>query len=109
MIDDTERQNEASTPKRPVINALPSPSLRPRPVTSSPAHDSATTISTFMTAVVHSKQNSDLVYDAALVFWRIVTNIFFREIRPRGAFNIPREGPVIFVAAPHNNQVCKHL
>ncbi|KAJ7285867.1 glycerol-3-phosphate O-acyltransferase [Mycena rebaudengoi] len=29
---------------------------------------------------------------------------FFREIRPRGAFNIPRDGPVIFVGAPHNNQ-----
>ncbi|KAI1795960.1 glycerol-3-phosphate O-acyltransferase [Ganoderma leucocontextum] len=54
-------------------------------------------------ATVHS-QNSDLVYDAALVFWRVVTNIFFREVRPRGAFNIPREGPVIFVAAPHHNQ-----
>ncbi|KAL1947740.1 hypothetical protein VTO73DRAFT_13464 [Trametes versicolor] len=53
---------------------------------------------------VHSSEPSDLVYDTALVFWRIVTNIFFREIRPRGAFNIPREGPVIFVAAPHNNQ-----
>lgn len=56
---------------------------------------------------VHSSEPSDLVYDTALVFWRIVTNIFFREIRPRGAFNIPREGPVIFVAAPHNNQVSK--
>ncbi|OSD01601.1 glycerol-3-phosphate O-acyltransferase [Trametes coccinea BRFM310] len=57
-----------------------------------------------MTAVVHTTEKSDLVYDAALIFWRIVTNIFFREIRPRGAFNIPRQGPVIFVAAPHNNQ-----
>ena len=51
-------------------------------------------------------QSSDIVYDAALLFWRMVTNVFFREVRPRGAFNIPREGPVIFVAAPHNNQVC---
>ncbi|CDO70806.1 hypothetical protein BN946_scf184798.g122 [Trametes cinnabarina] len=57
-----------------------------------------------MTAIVHTAEKSDLVYDAALIFWRIVTNIFFREIRPRGAFNIPRQGPVIFVAAPHNNQ-----
>ncbi|KAI0831214.1 glycerol-3-phosphate O-acyltransferase [Trametes gibbosa] len=56
-----------------------------------------------MTAV-HINADSDLVYDTALVFWKIVTNIFFREIRPRGAFNIPRDGPVIFVAAPHNNQ-----
>ena len=30
--------------------------------------------------------------------------IVFSEIRPRGAFKIPREGPVIFVAAPHHNQ-----
>ncbi|PPQ78091.1 hypothetical protein CVT25_015625 [Psilocybe cyanescens] len=43
-------------------------------------------------------------YDAAMVFWRAITQIFFREIRPRGAFNIPRDGPVIFVGAPHNNQ-----
>ena len=28
---------------------------------------------------------------------RIVINLFFREIRPRGAFNIPRSGPVLFV------------
>ncbi|PBK84700.1 hypothetical protein ARMGADRAFT_1132289 [Armillaria gallica] len=27
-----------------------------------------------------------------------------REIRPRGAFNIPRSGPVISVGAPHSNQ-----
>ncbi|KAF8163273.1 glycerol-3-phosphate O-acyltransferase [Crassisporium funariophilum] len=39
-----------------------------------------------------------------MLFWRTITQIFFREVRPRGAFNIPREGPVIFVGAPHNNQ-----
>ena len=44
-------------------------------------------------------------YDAAMLFWRTITQIFFREVRPRGAFHIPREGPVIFVGAPHNNQV----
>ncbi|KAF8350734.1 hypothetical protein F5887DRAFT_876538 [Amanita rubescens] len=51
-------------------------------------------------------QNSgrSLQYDAAMAFWRLITQIFFREVRPRGAFNIPRDGPVIFVAAPHNNQ-----
>lgn len=48
--------------------------------------------------------SSDLTYETSLVFWRAVTSIFFREIRPRGAFHIPREGPVIFVAAPHHNQ-----
>lgn len=45
-----------------------------------------------------------ITYEAALVFWRMVTQIFFREIRPRGAFHIPHEGPIIFVGAPHHNQ-----
>ncbi|KAL4248145.1 Glycerol-3-phosphate O-acyltransferase [Abortiporus biennis] len=56
------------------------------------------------TAVIPT--SSDLVYEAALIFWRTVTNLFFREVRPRGAFNIPRngEGPVIFCCAPHHNQ-----
>lgn len=49
--------------------------------------------------------SQDLVYELALAFWKTVVNIFFREIRPRGAFHIPRDGPVIFVAAPHHNQV----
>jgi len=50
-----------------------------------------------------------LAYDVMIGFWRVVTNLFFREIRPRGTFNIPREGPVIFVAGPHNNQASKAL
>ncbi|KAI0082693.1 glycerol-3-phosphate O-acyltransferase [Panus rudis PR-1116 ss-1] len=50
------------------------------------------------------KKPPDYVYEAALLFWRTVVNIFFREVRPRGAFNIPRDGPVIFCAAPHHNQ-----
>lgn len=54
------------------------------------------------------KKSPDIVYEGALLFWRTVTNIFFREVRPRGAFNIPRDGPVIFVAAPHHNQA-RHL
>ncbi|TFK76477.1 glycerol-3-phosphate O-acyltransferase [Pluteus cervinus] len=56
-----------------------------------------------MTAVVQNEKRT-LKYDAVMFFWRTVTQIFFREIRPRGAFNIPQDGPVIFVAAPHSNQ-----
>jgi glycerol-3-phosphate O-acyltransferase / dihydroxyacetone phosphate acyltransferase len=48
-------------------------------------------------------------YDVSMLFWRVITNVFFREIRPRGAFNIPREGPVIFVGAPHHNQVSRAM
>ncbi|KAI0928786.1 hypothetical protein AcV5_006241 [Taiwanofungus camphoratus] len=47
----------------------------------------------------------DLLYDTALTLWKTVVNIFFREVRPRGTFHIPRDGPVILVAGPHNNQL----
>jgi hypothetical protein len=49
--------------------------------------------------------SSTLAYDLALLLFRGVTKVFFREVRPRGSFNIPRDGPVIFVGAPHSNQV----
>lgn len=44
------------------------------------------------------------LYDLLLWFWSVVFDCFFREIRPRGAFRLPKSGPVIFVAAPHANQ-----
>ncbi|KAN0133745.1 hypothetical protein V8E53_008469 [Lactarius tabidus] len=47
---------------------------------------------------------SSLSYKTFLLVWATAIHTFFREIRPRGAFNIPRDGPVIFVAAPHHNQ-----
>ncbi|KAH7107845.1 glycerol-3-phosphate O-acyltransferase [Auriculariales sp. MPI-PUGE-AT-0066] len=45
-----------------------------------------------------------VAYDLMLLIWRIATNVFFREIRPRGSYNIPREGAVLVVGAPHHNQ-----
>jgi hypothetical protein len=60
-------------------------------------------------ALVQSSQvqatSSTLAYDVALLLFRGITKVFFREVRPRGSFNIPRDGPVIFVGAPHSNQV----
>jgi len=60
-------------------------------------------------ALVQSSQvqatSSTLPYDLALLLFRGITKVFFREVRPRGSFNIPRDGPVIFVGAPHSNQV----
>ncbi|KAI6147663.1 hypothetical protein BKA82DRAFT_156772 [Pisolithus tinctorius] len=47
---------------------------------------------------------STVTYETALLFWRIIAQIFFREVCPRGAFNIPRDGPVIFAVAPHHNR-----
>ncbi|EIN07408.1 glycerol-3-phosphate O-acyltransferase [Punctularia strigosozonata HHB-11173 SS5] len=51
-----------------------------------------------------ASHKTSIAYDASLVLWQAIVNIFFREIRPRGAYNIPRIGPVIFVGAPHSNQ-----
>lgn len=45
-----------------------------------------------------------VIFDLVLWMFTVVCNCFFREIRPRGAFRVPRQGPVIFVAAPHANQ-----
>lgn len=45
-----------------------------------------------------------LIYDLFLWVFSIIFDCFFREIRPRGAFRLPRSGPVIFVGAPHANQ-----
>lgn len=45
-----------------------------------------------------------IAYDLTVFFISFVFNCFFREIRPRGAFRIPKKGPVIFVAGPHANQ-----
>ncbi|CCE79402.1 Piso0_001462 [Millerozyma farinosa CBS 7064] len=43
-------------------------------------------------------------YDLLLWLWSVIFDCFFREIRPRGAFKLPRKSPLIFVAAPHANQ-----
>lgn len=43
-------------------------------------------------------------YDLVIWFFDAVIHTFFRELRLRGTFNIPKSGPVIFVVAPHHNQ-----
>ncbi|CAG8558444.1 3355_t:CDS:2 [Gigaspora margarita] len=43
-------------------------------------------------------------YDIAAGAFSIVLDVFFREIKPRGSHKVPKDGPVIFVAAPHANQ-----
>ena len=45
------------------------------------------------------------VYDLLLWVFSILVDLFFREVHPRGSWKIPRRGPIIFVAAPHANQV----
>lgn len=72
-----------------------------------PIHRLVPTIVARLICRVFRSQNimaSNIAFDIALFFWRIIINLFFREIRPRSAWRVPREGPVIFVAAPHHNQ-----
>ncbi|CAG8610365.1 10141_t:CDS:2 [Acaulospora morrowiae] len=42
-------------------------------------------------------------YDIVSSFFGLLLNVFYREIRVQGLDNVPKEGPVIFVAAPHAN------
>lgn len=48
---------------------------------------------------------SNWKYDSFLWVMSILADLFFREVHPRGSWKVPRHGPVLFVAAPHNNQV----
>lgn len=47
---------------------------------------------------------SYMTYDLAIWFFNIVIRTFFRDIKTRGTFNIPKKGAVVFVIAPHHNQ-----
>lgn len=48
---------------------------------------------------------NNFVYDVFLWVFSIIVDLFFREVHPRSSWKVPRKGPVIFVAAPHANQV----
>lgn len=56
----------------------------------------------------HKEQNpmTNWIYDVFLWTFSILVDLFFREVHPRGSWKVPRRGPLIFVAAPHANQVC---
>lgn len=43
-------------------------------------------------------------YDFFLWSVGLVIDMFFREVVPRGSWYVPRQGPVLFIAAPHANQ-----
>ena len=45
------------------------------------------------------------LYDLVLWAMSVLVDLFFREVHPRGAWKVPRQGPIILVAAPHANQV----
>src|ERR1700710_2268908 len=43
------------------------------------------------------------IYDLGLWIFTLCLDIFFRQIYPRGAWKVPKNGPLIIVAGPHNN------
>lgn len=45
-----------------------------------------------------------LFYQLVVIFCHCIIHTFFRDIKTRGSFNIPKQGPVIFVIGPHHNQ-----
>ncbi|KIW14217.1 hypothetical protein PV08_06998 [Exophiala spinifera] len=49
------------------------------------------------------------LYDLVLWVMSVLIELFFREVHPRGAWKVPRTGPVILVAAPHANQFVDSL
>lgn len=49
---------------------------------------------------------SNWKYDIFLGTFSVLVDLFFREVHPRGAWRVPRTGPILFIAAPHANQVC---
>jgi hypothetical protein len=46
-----------------------------------------------------------LSYTLTVRFLSVILNLYYRRIETWGAENIPKQGPTIFVAAPHCNQV----
>lgn len=44
------------------------------------------------------------IYDVLIWVFDAVIHTFFRELRLRGTFHIPKRGPIVFVIAPHHNQ-----
>jgi glycerol-3-phosphate O-acyltransferase/dihydroxyacetone phosphate acyltransferase len=44
------------------------------------------------------------IYDLILWGFCVIFDCFFREIRSRGGFKVPKNDSIIFVAAPHANQ-----
>jgi len=60
---------------------------------------------TITTRMHGDKEPIPLLYTWTVGFLSVILNLFFRKIETRGSWNIPQHGPVIFVAAPHANQV----
>ncbi|GAA5985148.1 hypothetical protein JCM11641_005465 [Rhodosporidiobolus odoratus] len=104
----TETHNDLRTLLKGFLLLVPTSIRRLRFLIPSPLRHIARFIIHQVAMFLHARGalGSNLVYDIVAHMWRVVINIFFREIRSRGAWKIPRpaEGAVIFVVGPHHNQ-----
>lgn len=88
------------------------PSTGINPLQSLIKNDDSTTPSEDQIPDDSNKLNSNIIieiikiisYDLILWIFNMIIRTFFRDIRSRGTFNIPKKGPIIFVIAPHHNQ-----
>jgi glycerol-3-phosphate O-acyltransferase / dihydroxyacetone phosphate acyltransferase len=53
----------------------------------------------------HTYNFAPYIYDLVLLALSLLIQIFYKELRTRGASNIPDKGPVIFAVGPHANRV----
>ena len=58
----------------------------------------------FALTVVFETSQVKGVHDLFMAFMSAVMSSFFRETGARGQHNVPTEGPILFVCAPHANQ-----
>ncbi|CAI4056238.1 hypothetical protein SUVZ_02G1050 [Saccharomyces uvarum] len=92
---------------------MPAPKLTEKPVSSKQVQE--TTSVTPSTAKGAKADEQEYVYKEPSAIKKVLYSIatwllynifhcFFREIKGRGSYKVPQQGPVIFVAAPHANQ-----
>jgi glycerol-3-phosphate O-acyltransferase / dihydroxyacetone phosphate acyltransferase len=56
-----------------------------------------------------AKAMSPMIYDLGLWAFSLCLDVFFRQLDARGAWRVPKHGPVLIVAGPHNNQFVDSL
>lgn len=80
------------------------------PKESTPLVEKAKKVSAHVPKLIDEKVSSPMriikavFFELLILFCRIILYIFFREVRERNSFNVPKKGATIVVVAPHANQ-----
>lgn len=97
---DTDKSQSHNSYNSPVDN---SKSTNIEPLTTQLNHTNSNTNHKPVVYQSHAAWRK-IIYDLIVFIFHNVFNCFFREIKTRGGFKIPKDGPIIFVGAPHANQ-----